>query len=329
MSVSGITVNNAKTTNGSGGGVYIDASGSLSLENVEINGAEAAGSGGGLLIQNSASQPTAVSGLTVNNAKAAVSGGGADISTYGNLSLENVEINRAEASWSGGGLFFSGYSGYSGNSNSNLTISGNSAFTECRSSRFGGALYVSDAETVNIRNTLFRNNFSFENGDNAYISYVGQITFTGCTFEHNSPHPYGSAGPNLLKSSIRLNYLGVQSGTEAGAFINCGFNGLTTNSASRGIIVDSDIPLIIRNTRMNIDLSRFYKIIYAYHGFDLDTVSFSVSGTPQQTRYIEIQNSGYTYRIRSNCSINGNTLTLPQWQALTSSSYGAVLTMYN
>jgi hypothetical protein len=155
VAISGLDVRNI-----TGRGVSItlgSGAGSLSIEDMTIDGAQASSNGGGLYISNSSSQDTTINGLTIGNTTATgsySSGGGAYISTSGSLSIEGVEISDTEVSGnysnsSGGGLYISN------SSSQDTTITGlaisNTKVTSYRSS--GGGAYISTGGRLSIGNT--------------------------------------------------------------------------------------------------------------------------------------------------------------------------------
>jgi predicted RNA-binding protein with TRAM domain len=78
-----------------GGGAYITASGTVSLEDVTIEDTGASGDGGGLCFSNSSTVSSTVSRLSITDAQAGGSGNGAYIDIKGFLQLvAGTKINN-------------------------------------------------------------------------------------------------------------------------------------------------------------------------------------------------------------------------------------------
>jgi hypothetical protein len=83
--------------------------------------------------------------------------------------------------------------------------------------------------------------------------------------------------------------------------------------------------LTVTNTTFNtVFPERFYSIS-AFHGFDLDGVSFNGVTNPR----MRIGDGISTYWIKlSTCTVGGSTLPIAAWEALTEKTVGGSLSGY-
>jgi hypothetical protein len=338
--ISGLTIENTKTT-ASGGGAYIDVSGALSLEDIEITETEAGGTGGGLYIEAHA---TTITDLTIKNTKATGSssrGGGAYIAgeeltledihitgteaaggtggqggglyinqsyTAGNTTISNLHITDAKATYRSGGM---GYYSPS-TSPSSLTIA-NSVFTNCRSDNYGGALSLS-GNSIRIQDSRFLNCYAYNNLKIGEISGNG-IVLSGCTFTNDDDldSSYGTVNTGTIMEHLRLGPL-TSTGSGTALIENCIFTELESNQTAEGgyyisigtggtVSIMGTFPLTVKSTRFNFKPGVRLGGIRAYRGFELDDVSARDFNT--NWYMIEMYNN-YPYRIKSNCLIDPN-----------------------
>lgn len=138
LQLNDVTISNGKVSGSYlGGGIYISASGTVTITNSTLSG-NAAGNNGGAIFNNSGGTLT-VSGSTFAN-NSALNGGG--IFNWGTVTIANSTLSGNSASF-GGGI----NNGSNTVTVTNGTLSGNSASTS------GGAIYNSGG-TVTLKNTI-------------------------------------------------------------------------------------------------------------------------------------------------------------------------------
>jgi hypothetical protein len=133
-----------------GRGVYItlgSGAGSLSIDNMFIDGAQASGHGGGLYIESLSTEPTTITELAISNTTAPSIGGGACIMVRGSLNIENnISISSTQSSTGVGGLYI-----HNGSTQPTV-ISGLAISDTVAASNAGGAQIVVDG-SLSITNT--------------------------------------------------------------------------------------------------------------------------------------------------------------------------------
>jgi uncharacterized repeat protein (TIGR01451 family) len=195
--ISGLTVANAKVVNASGGGISIDAAGTLTLTDITLSGNSAnangsgASSGGGIYnlgtvtINNSTLNGNSVSGGSSNQGGAIFNNGTATI-INSTLSGNTVSSNVS------GGAFGGAINNQSTLTLTNSTLNGNAATGGSENS--GGGIYNTNDATIS--NSTFNGNSasggSQNRGGGIYLA-TGTVTITNGTLSGNS---VGGSGTN-------------------------------------------------------------------------------------------------------------------------------------
>ena len=92
-----------------GGGVYLEGSAKLTMNQSSLTGCEAQGNGGGVYVSSNASV-TMNNSSKLENCKATGNGGGAYLTDYGSkLALNSSTLTGCEAQGDGGGVYLTGY----------------------------------------------------------------------------------------------------------------------------------------------------------------------------------------------------------------------------
>ena len=246
-------------TNGSGGGMYSDASGPMTLTDVTFSGNSAAFNGGGMY-SGTFANPT-LTDVTFSGNMATGDGGGmynwdnipalTDVTFSGNMAtgdgggmynlsswdiptLEGVTFISNTATTNGGGM----YNGFSNPMLTDVTFIGNSATT-----KNGGGMYNS-ASNPTLTNVTFSGNTAILNGnggggmDNHYSS----PTLTNVIFSDNSAEVGGGIS-NMYNSSptlMNVTFTHNSAGSGGGMSSMLGCNPTLTNVTFSGNTATAD-----------------------------------------------------------------------------------------
>lgn len=213
--ISDVTISDGDAGTDLGGGIRVNANGSLTLVNSRVRDNSAI-TGGGLFILNGLASATLIDTRVYNNHAVGLNASGGGISNYGNLTLLNSLVSGNTANYIGGGIQ---------NTHTavlvNSTISGNSAFAVAgglqstsltslynvtitnNEAGTGGGVQIANG-TLNAKNTLFSDNIDSDpstpdpdcSGTITSLGYNLISDTSGCTIN-------GTTG-NLLNVSANL-----------------------------------------------------------------------------------------------------------------------------
>jgi len=223
VSISGLTMTDGSSVNGSGGAIFSRHS-DLTLSGVIITGNTTGGSGGGLYSGDYTNAyggaPVTIIDSEISDNTSTYGGGGLKFYQLGDVTITNTVISgNTSSGGSGGGAEFYQVGNVS---IENSTVSGNSSFYS------GGGVKVSYAGNVSIANSSFRSNETlyYAGGGGAYIRYVGDVTIDSTTFDQNEATGDGGGLYATNTDSFTMTNSTV-SGNNAvdGAGLELGYNG--------------------------------------------------------------------------------------------------------
>ncbi len=225
----GFTITGGNASGSTGGGMYNNPSGSLTINNCRFENNLASNLGGGMY-NRSASNPTITDTQFINNSAATKDGGGI-YNHNSNPTFSNCLFSGNSAQRNGGAMC--------NVSNSNPDI------VDCRFSvNFaddnGGAIYNS-ASTPDVGNCTFTANLTNGNGGGIY-NHSSDPCFSNCLFVGNSAENEGGgiynyyADPQLINSTFNGNSAGA-----GGGMYNNDSNPELINSIFWGNIDDSSM----------------------------------------------------------------------------------------
>ncbi|WP_455169340.1 T9SS type A sorting domain-containing protein [Aegicerativicinus sediminis] len=287
-----VVSNTANGTNGSGGGVYLDAGASLTLTNSIISSNSANANGGGL--RNGSGT------LTINNSdiigntasgKSSNQGGGGIFNAGGNVTISNNTVianNYADGtSGSGGGIF--------NDTDATLTIL-NSSIEENFASRAGGGIEDNSGNahpTVlqNITLNLNTTGSSPGNGGGLHVTGNGTVNFTFGTISNNTA---ASEGGGLWNGSGNMTLTGtvVNNNTASGNASDQGgggiFNSGGTLTLQNGVVVSNNVANGtqgsgggVLNDMGNLNMAnveiRSNSAVHAGAGVEINSAEFSIT----------------------------------------------------
>ncbi len=186
---------------GSGGGVHIGGSATLTIVNSTVSGNSAYYGGG---IANNAT--TTLTNVTLSGNSSATSGGGIYNSDTATATLTNVTLSGNSAGWNGGGIANSGTATLT-----NTTLSGNVAVT------VGGGIVSNSDGTTTLSSSIVAGNHDGLSGDDIYTFGTGTAysgaNIVGDTLSQNgvSEQP-GIALTDIFASVSADPHTGVTSG---------------------------------------------------------------------------------------------------------------------
>ncbi len=181
--VSGLTVANGEAA--SGGGIYNNGNGTLTITNCSITGNQSTivdgnGGGGGIINYGTLN----LSSTTVTDNSAFISGGG--VYNKGSATLTDCTVSGNSAD-SGGGLA-NGGSGAATLTLSNCTITGNSNVT------FDGGGIDNEDGTATLSDCTISGNSAGFDGGGIYSGFGGTLTLSDSTITGNSAGAFGGGG---------------------------------------------------------------------------------------------------------------------------------------
>jgi parallel beta-helix repeat protein len=202
LTLDGVTVTGGNVvgnrTNQSGGGIYINYNGKLTLMNSAITG-NSATNGGGIYNYNASSSTfVTITNSTISGNTASY---GAGISNnYGKVTIVNSTISGNTAQTNAGGIY-NGYS--SGITLINTTVTNNrSESVNCTDCAGGVYNYVNASSVVNLLNTIV--------AGNNIVSFSAAPDFYGAV---SSTSSYSIIGSNQLTTGVSNGVNGNQVGT--------------------------------------------------------------------------------------------------------------------
>ncbi|MDM8530022.1 choice-of-anchor Q domain-containing protein [Anaerolineales bacterium HSG25] len=290
LEIEGLAFKNGQATGAAGGGIYIQGSSSPRLENLLVEGSEAA-QGGGIYIDSTSGGIPYLLDVHINNTNATGRGGGIYLNR-GDLVLERITVTNASAN-QGGAV----YNLRSNTTLSATTLSGNSAtnggaiyndggsfnlyngyvYSNTATSGDGGGLYSKNGTLTVYHNTLFNNQASGSGGHiyqaSGGLSVINNILAGGQAATTGGLHrASGTAHHNLYQNNQNGDSnqtLGTGSITgQDPSFINPGENDLHLNLGSPAIDKgDNDLRLPITDIRLPVDFDGNQRPID--QGFDM------------------------------------------------------------
>lgn len=320
----GTTITKGKRTSGSGGGIVVASSGTLTVSGGTISNNSAASNGGGIYGSSSAtitlsggtisnnsakkgggvyaavSSTTTISGATItgnSGTDTASSGGG--VCALGTLKMTSGNITSNTAAGSGGGILVTSTFNFGGGSINNNTSGGigagvNATFsatnnTTCKMTMSGG-------EIKNNESTGSSGGGIYLNGDDGYTS---SLTITGGTISGNTVATVGGG--------IRVSEFGTA--TITGGTISSN----TSGSAGGGI--NSAGALTIggtANVKSNTSDKYYSYNISSNASFTDQKASYSVSNSSVTTNYKVVTAVGTSYAldVTGGTAANGTNVQL-------------------
>lgn len=184
---SGSTLENCTAVE-NGGGVYLEGSANLTMNQSSLTGCEAQGNGGGVYVSSNASV-TMNNSSKLENCKATGNGGGVCLAGFAGLTpkMKGSDAITDCSAKNGGGLSLDGSFYYNYNDGTGLAITG------CSATQYGGGIYICPNSTasLDISTSLVYNNTAAVAGDDLYMSaaarsYSVQLpSYTGKDLVHD------------------------------------------------------------------------------------------------------------------------------------------------
>ena len=215
----------------------------VSISGITFQNGNAAGSGGGLLIERSGliagNQPdTTLQNCQFLNNSSGGSGGGASVEGVGGmLTIADNEFTDNDSVDDGGGLDV--FNSDTGTTNTFIT---NNTFDNNESADEGGG-YSSGATNISMTGNTFTNNTSVNEGGGADVGFGGLIAvLTGNTFIDNTSTADVGGGANVSGG-------GLDAVLEKNIFMgNSAIDGGGLNSSGGGAIIEAENNIFIDNT---------------------------------------------------------------------------------
>jgi CSLREA domain-containing protein len=205
------------STSGSGGGIWMNGNGSLTVTNSVIRGNKAlagaaGGSGGGI---GGEARVTVIGSQIIEN-ESSFNGGG--IGVRNQVTIQNSIVSGNNAALNGGGVYASGAL-----SVTNSQISNNSAGTEANAISYGGGIFVSPntSAAAIIENTTISGNFASRGGGGISArSNVQTLNILSSTISGNTARKSGGiiAANLLLRHSTVTNNSAIEIHGDLGTF---------------------------------------------------------------------------------------------------------------
>ncbi len=214
----GLVLQNGNSTNG--GGLYLKATGDVSIENCSFEKNTASSYGGGCYITGASSVTFSNNNITENDSSSgggcyitgassvtfsnnnitendSSSGGGVSISYSSSVIFSNNNINENDSYFSGGGVSIS----YS----SSVTFSNNNI----NDSSSGGGVSISNSSSVTFSNNNITRNVCNSSGGGFYIFYVLSVTFSNnnITGNYSKSSNNGGGGYIVIKENGSLYFI--------------------------------------------------------------------------------------------------------------------------
>ena len=165
---SGSTLENCTAVE-NGGGVYLEGSATLTMNQSSLTGCEAQGNGGGVYLESSAKLIMDKSSLT--SCEAQGNGGGVYVSSSASVTMNNSsKLENCTATGNGGGAYLNGY-------NSKLTLN-SSTLTGCEAQGDGGGVYLTGYYAVLTMNNGQITGCKAPNGNGGGVFLAGSAGLT-------------------------------------------------------------------------------------------------------------------------------------------------------
>jgi parallel beta-helix repeat protein/predicted outer membrane repeat protein len=192
----------------SGGGVYVDTSGTFTMEGGTIQENTATYIGGGGVYVSSSSTFTMEGGTIAENT--ANNGGGVFVVNSSTFTMEGGTIAENTASSGGGGVYANGTftmeggtiaenTAYGGggvyvSSSGTFSMSGDSTIQGNTASAYGGGVGVSSSSTFTMSGGTIQGNTATNYGGGVYVHNSGTFTMSGGTIAENTATTSGGGG---------------------------------------------------------------------------------------------------------------------------------------
>ncbi len=227
LTLDNITVRNGCADPSSGGGIFVDTNGQLTITNSTISGNsakfEGGGSGGGGGIENNGGTVTITNSTISGNLSFAFAGGINNFGGTGTVTITNSTISGNSAQNDGGGIWNGGTLTIT-----NSTISGNSTQDN------GGGIW--NGETLTITNSTISGNSAQHDGGGIFSNDTVNASFV--TIANNTGSTTGAGGIYLaggtfnIKNSIVANNTGGPNCAGSGTLSASGVNFATDSSCT-------------------------------------------------------------------------------------------------
>lgn len=232
---------------------FVGAGGSLTLNNLRVQGGRAAGSfGGGAIATLQGTVILNNSTLSSNSAGFSLAGGGAISSIAGVVRVNNSTISGNAVEGNGGGIFFQTPISGVNLQISNSTISGNTATLQ------GGGIYISSGE-ASVNNSTFTGNSAIEGGG-LFISSSVQASVTNSVISGNTAV---AVSGNTLGMSTELT---CASGLTPFNNNVLGHAGLTQTEAACQFLFANPSNTVATSDQANITLARILDTVLRDNG---------------------------------------------------------------
>ncbi len=182
--------------NGKGGGVYVSGTNNsvFTMSGGTIESCTAGGSGGGVYVDSSSSDygTFTMTGGTIKSCEAYVEGGGVYITGSATFTMSGGTIESCTAPYSnasGGGVYVNYNATFKMETNSGVTPATTGTIKNCTAARYGGGVFVYGSSSSSNRGTFTMSGGTIKNcttsGNGGGVCNIGTFTMSGGTIDGN------------------------------------------------------------------------------------------------------------------------------------------------
>lgn len=204
--ITGGEISGNTSTNGAGGGIFIEEGGSLTIsEGVTISGNKAQ-NGAGIYSRSEDSyiSTITINGGTISGNEAVTSGGGMYVNGNVNLTVNGGTFTDNKAPGYGGGAICINI--FTGGNNTDSIITGNTTINGNNTAKYGGGIAVFGSTGVEISGTgvLVSGNIATQNGGGMYLDNSADILIQDITMHQNRAEVTSSANDSCGGGAINI-----------------------------------------------------------------------------------------------------------------------------